>query len=120
VLSLRSDLGRQQIAARQAVLRSKQSVDVLTVRLAAARRALQRAQQLFDQGLLNRSDYEKAQDDVAVADLDLRNARETAHLEQDTLEFELSNRRQLLARQESVARELQRQADELVMRAPFD
>jgi len=120
LLSVRSDLGRQQIAARQATLRSKQNVDVLTVRLAAAQRALQRAQQLFDQGLLNRSDYERAQDDVEVAGLDLKNAKETSRLEKDTLEFELSNRRQMLARQESVARELQRQADELVMRAPFD
>jgi HlyD family secretion protein len=120
VLSLRSDLGRQQIAARQARLRSTQNVDVLTVRLAAAQRALQRAQQLFDQGLLNRSDYERAQDDVEIAGLDLKNAKETAQLEKDTLEFELSNRRQILARQESVARELQRQADELVVRAPFD
>jgi HlyD family secretion protein len=120
LLSSRSDLGRQQIAARQATLRSKQNVDVLTVRLGAAKRALERSQQLFDQGLLNRSDYERAQDDVEVAGLELKNAQDTAQLEKDTLEFELNNRRQVVARQESVARELQRQADELVMRAPFD
>jgi len=118
--SAQADLGRQQIAARQATLRSKQNVDVLTVRRGAAERALQRSQQLFDQGLLNRSDYERAQDDVEVASLELKNAKETGQLEKDTLEFELNTRRQMVARQEAVARELQRQADELLMRAPFD
>jgi HlyD family secretion protein len=120
LLSLQSDLGRQRIAARQAAVRNAQSVDVLTVRLAAAERAQERAQALFDQGLLNRTDYEKAQDDVHLTALELKNARETAQLEKETLDFELKNREQLVARQVSVAAELQRQADQLTIRAPFN
>jgi HlyD family secretion protein len=84
LLSLQSDLGRQRIAARQAQVRSGQNVDVLTVRLAAARRAQERAQALFDQGLLNRTDYEKAQDDVHLTALELKNAEESARLEKET------------------------------------
>jgi HlyD family secretion protein len=120
LLSLQSDLGRQRIAARQAEVRSGQSVDVLTVRLAAARRAQERAQALFDQGLLNKTDFEKSQDDVHLTALELKNAQESARLEKETLDFELRNREQLVARQEAVATELQRQADELQVRAPFD
>src|SRR5262249_44295894 len=63
LLSLQADLGRQQIAARQAGLRSRQNIDVLDVRSAAAGRAMDRAQKSLDEGLINRTEYEKAQDD---------------------------------------------------------
>lgn len=120
LLGLRSDLGRQRIAARQAQVRSKQAIDVFGVRLAAARRALERAQVLFDRGLLNRTDFEKAQDDVQVADLELKNAAQTAGLEQETLEFEATNRALQVERGESIVREIQRKVDELSLLAPFD
>jgi HlyD family secretion protein len=120
LLSLQSDLGRQRIATRQAEVRARQSLDLLTLREAAAARALERAQSLFEQGLLNKTDYEKIQDDLKVATLELRNARETNQLEKDTLEFELKNRQLLVDRQDSVVREAQRQAAELTVSAPFD
>ena len=120
LLSLQSDLGRSQIAARQSGLRSKQAVDVLTVRLAAAQRALSRAQSLFDQGLLNRTDYETVQDTVAVAELELKNAQDTGRLEKETLEFEVKNRDLQVARQRAVTEEVQRQRDGLRIVAPFD
>src|SRR5262245_21454463 len=120
LLAVRSDLGRAQIAARQAAVRSRQAVDVLTVRLSAARRALERAQSLFDQGLLNKSDYERTQDDVRLATLELENAQATEKLEKETLEFEVKNRAMQVERQEEVVRETQRQVDELTTRAPFD
>jgi HlyD family secretion protein len=118
--SLQADLGRQEIAARQAGLKSRQSVEVLTMRRNAARRARERAEQLFKEGLLNSVDYERAQDDLQTAELELKNAGETAQLEKETLEFELRNRRLAVERQASVARELQRQVDLLRVTAPFD
>jgi HlyD family secretion protein len=118
--SLQSELGRSQIAARQSALRNKQAVDVLTVRLAAARRALTRAQALFDQGLQNRTDYETVQDTVAVSELELKNAQETGRLEIETLEFEVKNRGLQVARQRAVTEEMQRQADGLRIVSPFD
>lgn len=120
LLALQADLGRQEIAARQAVLRSRQSVDVLTMRRNAARRARGRAEELSKEGLLNSVDYERAQDDLQTAELELKNAQETAALEKETLEFELRNRRAAVERQASVARELQRQVELLKVAAPFD
>jgi len=64
-------------------------------------------------------DYERAQDDLQTAELELKNAGETAQLEKETLEFELRNRRLAVERQASVAQELQRQVDLLQVRAPF-
>jgi HlyD family secretion protein len=104
--SLRSDLGRQEIAARQ-------SVDVLTMRLAAARRGRERAEALFKEGLLNRVDQEKAIDDLEEATLSLRNAKESGQLEVD-------NRRLAVARQQSIVSEMQRLVTGLAVTAPFD
>ncbi len=74
--SLQSDLGRQEIAARQSILR-QQNVDVLTMRRAAAERGLTRANDLFKEGLLNKVDHERANDDLEVATLELKNAKES-------------------------------------------
>jgi HlyD family secretion protein len=120
LLALQADLGRQEIAARQAVLRSRQAIDVLTMRRNAARRARTRAEELFKEGLLNSVDYERTQDDLLTAELELKNAQETATLEKETLEFELRNRRAAVERQAAVAGELQRQVDLLKVAAPFD
>jgi HlyD family secretion protein len=90
------------------------------VRLAAARRARERAQSLFDEGLLNKSDNEKTRDEVEVAELELKNAQESAELEKETTAIELANRRALVARQASLVGDMQRQADELTLAAPFD
>jgi HlyD family secretion protein len=120
LLSLQADLGRQQIALRQSELRSAQTIETLGVRQAAASRALERSKALFEQGLLNRTDYEKTQDDLQLASLDLKNAQGASRLEQETLEFETKNRRLLVERQQSIVQELQRRVEELAIVAPFD
>src|SRR5687768_7340804 len=104
--SLRSDFGRQEIAARQ-------SVDVLAMRLSAARRGRERAEALFKEGLLNKVDQEKAVDDLEEATLSLKNAKESAQLE-------VGNRRLAVARQQSIVTEMQRLVAGLAVTAPFD
>jgi HlyD family secretion protein len=120
LLALQSDLGRQEIAARQSALRNTQAVNVQTMRLAAARRAMTRAEELHDQGLLNRVDYERAKDDLEIATLELANAKQTLQLEKETLEYEVKNRRLQVARQQSVVQETERQVKGLEIAAPFD
>ena len=104
--SLQSDLGRQEIVTRQ-------SVEVLTMRVAAAHRGRERAEALFKEGLLNKVDLEKAIDDLDEATLSLKNAKETAQLE-------VGNRRLAVARQQSVVTEMQRLVGGLDVVAPFD
>jgi len=117
---LQSSLLRQRIAARQNALENAQKVDLLTVKLSAARRMLERAQRTFDEGLLNKTDYEKAKDDLQVAELELRNAREAAKLEQETAQFEVRDKELQVERQASMVTELQRQSDLTQIAAPFD
>ncbi len=120
LLSLQSALSRQRIAARQGALRNRQTVDLLEVKRQAANRGLERAQRTFDEGLLNKTDYEKAKDDVAIASLELRNAREAAVLEAETADFDIRDRELQAQRQSAVAGELQRQVDRLAITSPFD
>ncbi|HKE16013.1 MAG TPA: HlyD family efflux transporter periplasmic adaptor subunit [Kofleriaceae bacterium] len=118
--SLESELGRNEIASRQARVKSKQDLDVLAVRHEAATRALRRTRDLGEQGVVPVSEVEKAQDDLAIAALELKNRRETSTLERDTQSFEGRTRRLAVERQRSVVGELERQNADLEVKAPFD
>jgi len=118
--SLESELGRNEIASRQARVKSKQDLDVLAVRHEAATRALRRTRDLGEQGVVPVSEVEKAQDDLAIAALELKNRRETSTLERDTQAFEGRTRRLAVERQRSVVGELERQNADLEVKAPFD
>lgn len=118
--SLESDLGRQKIAARQAELRAKQNVEILGVRSAAADRAMQRASTSSDDGLIGKAELERVQDDARIAALELKNAAGAAGLDKETLEYEVRTRELEVERQKTACAELQRQVDELSVKAPFD
>ena len=118
--SLRSALERQKIDARQDAIKNAHAIDLLEVRLSAARRLAERAQLAWDEKILNKNDYEKALDDVKIAELELKNARETAKLAIETADFDIKSRQLALERQGSLSEELQRQVDGLAIAAPFD
>lgn len=120
LLSARADFDRQRIISRQSGLRTRQQVDLLGVRLEAAKRQLTRQQTLFGEGLANKADLEAAQDTVRVTSMELEQARRELQLTSETDSFEVQNRQQQFLRQQSVADELQRQYDQLTIRAPFD
>jgi HlyD family secretion protein len=120
LLGLQSDLGRQEIATRQASQRAQQQADILAMRLAASERAMTRAEELSQQGLINRVDFERAKDELELARLEATSATQTAQFERETLTFEVQNRRLQVARQESVVLETERQVKQLEMAAPFD
>ena len=118
--SLESELGRAQIAARQARVKSKQVIDVLAVKHQAADRTLERTRTLAGEGALATHEVEKATDDLTLATFELDNARETSALEKETQSFEIETRRLAALRQKAVVTELSRQIGELRIAAPFD
>jgi len=120
LVTSRAELERQKIVARQAQLRAQQQVELLTLRVAAARRQLERVERTFKEGLSNRADYETAQDNVRIAQMELEQARSELSLSRETLGFEVATREQQVLRQGSVAGELQKRVDDLTIRAPFD
>ncbi|MFL6247871.1 MAG: efflux RND transporter periplasmic adaptor subunit [Thermoanaerobaculia bacterium] len=120
LLSGRAELDRQKIVARQTQLRAQQQVDLLNLRVAAAKRQLERVERTFKEGLSNKADYETAQDNVHIAALELDQAKSELGLSRETLGFEVATREQQVRRLESVAGELQKRVDDLSIRAPFD
>ena len=118
--SLDVALGRARISARQSDTRNASAIELAEVRLQSARRNLERARQTFDQGLLNKVDYERAQDDVQLAEVELKTARAARGLERETAEFEIQTQQLARARQASLADEVARQVDRLQIVSPFE
>jgi HlyD family secretion protein len=120
LLTSRAELERQKIVARQAQLRAQQQVDLHTLRLAAAKRLLERTQRTFDEGLSNKTEYETAQDNVRIAAMELEQSQNELKLSHESSGFEIATREQQVLRDASVAGELQKRVDDLTIRAPFD
>jgi len=118
--SIRAELERQKIVGRQTQLRSQQQVDLLSLRNEAARRALDRNQRMFGEGLSNKADLEAAQDNVRTSQMELDQAKKELDLSRETLSFDVQTREQAFLRQSSVTDDLQKRVDELTIRAPFD
>jgi HlyD family secretion protein len=117
--SLRADSERQKIVARQTDLRNRQQVDLLSVRLDAAKRALERISKSFVQGVGTRADLEAAQDGVRVAEMEHNQAMQAVSLEHETLAFDVASREAAAHRQETITNELQQKFEGLAIRAPF-
>jgi HlyD family secretion protein len=120
LLSIQAELERQKILARQAALRARQQVDLLALRLEAAKRGLVRNERTFQEGLSNKADLESAQDAVRIAEMELAQARHELDLSRETTSFEIQTRAQQVISQQSVAADLAKRVDELTIRAPFD
>lgn len=120
LLSMRAELERQKILSRQAALRARQQVDLLALRLEAAKRELARQDRTFKEGLSNKADFESAQDAVRIAEMELAQATRELELSRETTSFEVQTRAQQVVSQESVAGDLAKRVDDLTIRAPFD
>lgn len=120
MLSTRAELERQKILARQAQLRARQQVDLLTLRLESAKRSLTRNQTAFEGGIGNKIDLEAAQDSVRIAGMELEQAKKELDLSRETLSFEVQTREQQVISQQSVVADLEKRVSELTLRAPFD
>lgn len=120
LLTLQSEVERQKIVSRQADARLRQQAELARTRLEAARRALKRAETLHREGLLNGGDYEKAQDDVHIAEGELAQASREITLSHESGDFDVRARVLQAGRQQSATVELQKRSESLTIRAPFD
>lgn len=120
LLSIQAELDRQKIVSRQAALRARQQVDLLALRLEAAKRELARNERTFNEGLSNKADLEAAQDSVRIAEMELAQASRELELSKETTSFEVQTRAQQVVSQQSRAADLAKRVDELTIRAPFD
>jgi HlyD family secretion protein len=120
LISLEAEFERQRILAKQGKIKTQQDIGLLEVELEAARRAMDRAERSRQEGILNAVEFERAQDDLAVAELKVGLAREQAELEAETLEFEVRESQSRVARQRLVVEDVERQVEELTIRSPVE
>jgi HlyD family secretion protein len=117
-LSMKSDLEKQKIIGRQNHLKNEQDETLLEVKLTAAERAMERARSLFEQGLGSSLDFEKAQDEVVIARLELDHAKEKTVLDKENMDFEIQVKELQLDRQGLVVDEVKRKIAELTVASP--
>ena len=116
--SLRVELERQRITARQQQLQSQKGEDSAAIALKAAQREMSRAETAYKQGAMTAVDYEKAQDDLQTAQLLHKHSLLDTELDAERLEFELQTRQLSVEQQEFLVNDLRRQVEELIIASP--
>jgi HlyD family secretion protein len=108
----------QKIETRTQALGNQQTVDLAQVNLNAARREAARAEQSQQRGILSERELERAQDELALAEVSFKHATESAELANERLEFELRSSRLAVDQQQLTVDDIQRRANALLVRAP--
>jgi HlyD family secretion protein len=111
-------LQRQAIETHRQILESKQTVDLASTQVRATERELERMRSGYDQGVVPRRDLDKAQDARDDARLTYDHAVSNAQLQENSLNFELKNKRTELERQRLLVEDLTRRVDALTIRSP--
>lgn len=114
---LQGDLARQELDVRRRTLELTKTLDLAQVDLQAAERENRRAEKSIKNNIISEIDYEKAVDDLARAKLNFKHAQQEVDLAKDTLAFELEATRSTVQRQALVVEELNRQLEELTIKA---
>lgn len=115
---LQVGLDRQAIETHRQILESKQTVDLATTQVRATQRELDRMKSGIEQGVVAQRDLDKAQDARDDARLTYDHAVSNAKLQEDSLNFDLKNKRTDLERQKLVVADLERRVGALTVRSP--
>ena len=117
--SLQFESERQKLKIRRSQLNQKQQLDMALVSLKAAKREFHRSQISIQKNLISQLDFEKSQDDLTRATLEYKHQQKQAELNQDSLNFDTKTQQAKIKRQQWLVAELQRQVDNLQLRAPI-
>lgn len=117
---LEGELARQELDTRRQTLTLTKQADLAKLDLTAAERENRRANISIKDHLISQIDLEKSQDELARAQVTHKHAEQEVELAKDTLAFELESARSTVSRQKLVVKELQRQQENLSIRASVD
>lgn len=115
---MQSSLERAKLNARREQLKADQALDIARVDVDAADRESRRGDQLIESNLISKIDFEKGKDELQKAKLKYAHAKQEVALLKDTLAFEIKNSGLEVSRQQLVVTDLQRQVEELAIKAP--
>jgi len=118
--SLQSSFDRQKIQTKKQTLIDQKAVDLANVKLVTANREKRRADLGYKKSAISQIDYEKAQDELAQANLQHKHAVQDAALNLESLDFDSQSLQLDIRRQTLLVKELQRQVDGLNIASPVN
>ncbi|RLV61691.1 efflux RND transporter periplasmic adaptor subunit [Parashewanella curva] len=118
--AMKIEFERTKLTARSEQLTAQRSLDMAQVEMAAADRENRRAQLLIKDNLISKIDFEKSKDDLNKAKLQYKHAGQELELIKERLAFEVKNKSLEVERQALVVADLERQLQELQIKAPVD
>jgi HlyD family secretion protein len=117
---LEAEVARQRILAEKQKLIARRDADEAEVARLGAERMLQRSEKGYQAGAISEIDYLRAQDALKSAEIRSKQAAQASGLEITDVGLELKTKLSQLQRQRLVLADVQRQVDELNVRAPVD
>ncbi|MEO6138103.1 MAG: efflux RND transporter periplasmic adaptor subunit [Luteimonas sp.] len=118
--SVEAEASRSALDAQLARSAARKLLDQAEIDRVAAQRDLQRNQRGFDGGAVPQIEVARAQDNLKKAEIGVAHAHQDYGLQGRGAGLDTRNKHLLAARQRAIVSELQRQVDELTLRAPFD
>ena len=112
------EVEREEILNKQQALENQRALDVATVQLTAAKREARRAGIAHSSDAISDIDLETANDELTSAQFTFDHAKSFLALDQERMDFELRTKRLSLERQGLMVDNLERQAEELLIRSP--
>lgn len=113
-------LDRRRIQAKADLLGAVQTIDLNQLRMEAAKRALARTRQTYEEGLTGAVDYEKAVDDAAEAEMTYQHSLADKDLLEETIRFEHTEQETLIKSRRLLIADLERRISDLEIRSPAD
>jgi HlyD family secretion protein len=115
---IEADLGRQKIESKRRKLELEQIIAMAQVSEKAMGREKLRADEAFSKKLIRQLDYEKAEDDLERAKLELTQAKQNGELANESLGFDVESLTLQLKSQQLLVDALQRRVHELTIKSP--
>ncbi len=120
VEALEAELDGIRVTNQTTVLTNQQDIDLKRLKQETAQREMDRSDAALANGLLNRIEYDKAKDDLAIARLEYAHAVQNAELQRKTLDHTLRNTEKQLERQRLILEEARRRVRDLDLLSPVD
>jgi HlyD family secretion protein len=115
---IEADLGRQKIEAKRRKLELEQIIAMAHVSEKAMMREKLRADQAINKKLISQLEYEKAEDDLERAKLELAQAKQNSELANESLGFDIESLTLQLKSQQLLVDALKRRVRELSIKSP--
>lgn len=117
---LHSELAGREITAQKSQLEAKQTLQFATLNLRNAQRDFSRYQLGLNKGFVSQQEFDRAEENLRVAELKAQQAPEQLNLIIRVAQTEINNAEKLVEEQQALVNELQREMNALQVKSPVD